>query len=111
MADKKKASSSKVTTRVVAATDTAKKPAKKQTTKTEKVAAKSADKTKKPKIKKQRDNYFIGAWRELKQVRWPDRKATWSLTFAVVAYSIFFFLLVIALDAVFKYLFDFLVKG
>ena len=111
MADKKKASSSKVTTRVVASTDNAKKPAKKQTAKTQKVATKPADKAKTQKVKKQRDNYFIGAWRELKQVRWPDRKATWSLTFAVVAYSVFFFLLVIALDAVFKYLFDFLVKG
>lgn len=111
MADKKSASSSKVTTRVVASSDVAKKPAKKQKAQTEK-ATKTASKAKStPKVKKQRDNYFIGAWRELKQVRWPDRKATWSLTFAVVAYSIFFFLLVIALDAVFKYLFDFLVKG
>ena len=110
MADKKKASSAKVTTRVVATTDTAKKPAKKQTAKPEKAIAKNAP-AKKPKTKKTRDNYFIGAWRELRQVRWPDRKATWSLTFAVVVYSIFFFVLVIVLDAIFKYFFDFLVKG
>lgn len=111
MADKKKASSSKVTTRVVASTDTAKKPAKKQTAKPEKATAKPAGKTKTPKVKKQRDNYFVGAWRELRQVRWPDRKATWSLTFAVIVYSLFFFVLVLVLDAIFKYFFDFLVKG
>ena len=110
MADKKKASSAKVTTRVVAATDTAKKPAKKQTAKPEKAVAKSTP-AKKQKVKKARDNYFIGAWRELRQVRWPDRKATWGLTFAVVVYSIFFFVLVIVLDAIVKYFFDFLVKG
>ena len=111
MADKKKAASSKVTTRVVASTDTAKVPAKNQTAKKEKAASSKKAQAKQPKTRKQRDNYFVGAWRELKQVRWPDRKATWSLTFAVVVDSVFFFLLVIALDAVFKYLFDFLVKG
>lgn len=94
----------------MAATDSTTKPAKKTTAK----PAKSADKkvaSKTQKFKKPRDNYFIGAWRELKQVRWPDRKATWSLTFAVIVYSIFFFILVIVLDAIFKYLFDLLVKG
>lgn len=94
----------------MAATDSTTKPAKKTTEK----PAKSADKkvaSKTQKVKKSRDNYFIGAWRELKQVRWPDRKATWSLTFAVIVYSIFFFILVIVLDAIFKYLFDLLVKG
>ncbi len=113
MADKKKASSAKVTTRVVAATDETKKP--KQAAK--KTATKQPTKETKKKItkkaagKKPRDNYFVGAWRELKQVRWPDRKATWGLTMGVILYSIFFFVLVIALDAVFKYLFDLLVKG
>ena len=56
-------------------------------------------------------NYFKGAWVELRLVRWPTRSATWSLTFAVLAYSAFFVLLVLLLDAAFKYLFDFILKS
>lgn len=116
VADKKKSSSAKVTTRVVASTSETKKPktsAKKSVSQADKTIKKSpkVDKTKKTKEKKVRDNYFVGAWRELKQVRWPDRKSTWSLTLGVIAYSIFFAVLIIVLDAFFKYLFDLLVKG
>lgn len=50
--------------------------------------------------------YFKGAWVELRQVRWPSRRATWSLTGAVLAYSAFFVVLVLLLDAGFKYLFE-----
>lgn len=49
--------------------------------------------------------YFSGAWYELKQVRWPDRKATWGLTLAVIAFSVFFAFLILGLDFVFQYLF------
>lgn len=106
MAEKKKATPAKVTTRVVASTG----ETKKSITKTRKPATKKAS-TAAKKTKQPRDNYFIGAWRELRQVRWPDRKATWGLTFAVIVYSVFFFVLIILLDAFFKYLFDLLVKG
>ncbi|MEP6710210.1 MAG: preprotein translocase subunit SecE [Candidatus Saccharibacteria bacterium] len=44
--------------------------------------------------------YFKGSWFELKQVRWPTRKATWGLTVA------FFVVLILLLDAGFKYLFE-----
>lgn len=50
--------------------------------------------------------YFKGAWVELRQVRWPNRRATWSLTGAVLIYSAFFVVLVLLLDAGFKYLFE-----
>lgn len=50
--------------------------------------------------------YFKGAWYELKQVRWPNRKATWSLTVAVIVFTLFFALLILLLDAGFKYLFE-----
>lgn len=50
--------------------------------------------------------YFKGAWVELKQVHWPTRKATWSMTGAVLLYSAFFVVLVLLLDAAFKYLFE-----
>lgn len=49
--------------------------------------------------------YFEGAWRELKQVRWPDRAATWSLTLAVIAFSLIFAGLILGLDYVFNELF------
>ena len=49
--------------------------------------------------------YFKGAWVELRQVRWPDRKSTWSLTLAVILFSLFFALVILGLDAVFSYLF------
>lgn len=50
--------------------------------------------------------YFKGAWVELRQVHWPTRKATWSLTFAVLAFTAFFIVLIVLLDAGFKLLFE-----
>lgn len=50
--------------------------------------------------------YFKGAWVELRQVRWPNRRATWSLTAAVLIYTAFFVALILLLDAGFQYLFD-----
>lgn len=49
--------------------------------------------------------YVAGAWYELKQVRWPDRKATWSLTLAVILFTAFFSVVILALDYAFQYLF------
>ncbi len=49
--------------------------------------------------------YFEGAWRELKQVRWPDRGATWSLTVAVIVFSVFFAGVILSLDFVFNEVF------
>lgn len=49
--------------------------------------------------------YFKGAWVELRQVRWPDRKSSWSLTLAVILFSLFFALVILGLDWVFSYLF------
>lgn len=49
--------------------------------------------------------YFAGAWYELRQVRWPDRKATWGLTLAVILFSLFFAALILGLDFVFQALF------
>ncbi len=50
--------------------------------------------------------YFKGAWEELRQVRWPTRRATWSMTLAVLLYSAFFVAIILLLDAGFKYLFE-----
>ena len=50
--------------------------------------------------------YFVGAWVELRQVRWPTRRATWGLTVAVIFFSLFFVGMIIGLDAIFKSLFE-----
>ncbi len=50
--------------------------------------------------------YFAGAWYELKQVRWPNRRATWGMTVAMLAFTAFFVALILLLDALFKYLFE-----
>ena len=50
--------------------------------------------------------YFKGAWYELRQVHWPNRKATWSLTAAMLVFTAFFVVLILLLDALFKYVFQ-----
>lgn len=50
--------------------------------------------------------YFKGAWVELRQVRWPTRRATWGLTLAVLIFSAFFVVIILLLDLLFKYLFE-----
>ncbi|MGO3701794.1 MAG: preprotein translocase subunit SecE [Candidatus Saccharimonadales bacterium] len=89
----------------VAASSATPKAEKKPTKRTKKAAAsnKTADQQKKV-------GYFKGAWIELKQVRWPNRKATWSLTLAVLVFTAFFVVLVLLVDAVFKYLFDLIIQ-
>ena len=54
--------------------------------------------------------YFKGSWTELRQVRWPDRKATWSLTAAVLLFTLFFVVLIVILDAAFNQLFNLIIK-
>ena len=84
-------------------------------------AAETAVKAPKPKKEKAAKNhrrnpfvalggYFKGAWFELREVRWPNRKATWSLTLAVLGFVLFFTVLITALDALYKYLFELILK-
>ncbi len=49
--------------------------------------------------------YFKGAWQELRQVRWPNRKATWGLTMAVLLFSLLLGAIIFLLDLGFTYLF------
>lgn len=53
--------------------------------------------------------YFKGSWYELRQVRWPDRRSTWSMTGALLAFTAFFVVFVILIDMAFKYLFKLLI--
>ncbi len=84
-------------------------------------ATKASKKTTKVKVAKEPTNwfskalygigrYFKGAWIELKQVRWPTRKATWGLTLAVILFSAFFVVLILLLDALFKFVFELMIK-
>lgn len=92
-------------------------PKKTKAVEAEVVAEPVAKKVKEKKAKTKRGNrltgmfsaigaYFKGAWVELRQVRWPTRRATWGLTGAVLLYSAFFVVVVLLLDALFKYLFE-----
>ena len=49
--------------------------------------------------------YFKGAWAELRQVRWPDRKSTWTMTLALLAFTAFFVVVILFLDFLFSELF------
>lgn len=91
-------------TRITATGSAAKKSTKKPTTPENSPA---------PTAKKQRRNplaaiggYFKGAWYELKQVRWPNRRATWGMTAALLGFTAFFVVFILLLDALFKYVFE-----
>jgi len=49
--------------------------------------------------------YVANSWRELKQVRWPNRRASWGLTLAVILFTAFFSIVILILDALFQILF------
>ncbi len=49
--------------------------------------------------------YFTGAWRELREVRWPTRRATWVLTLAVIVFTSLLTGFILALDFGFEQLF------
>lgn len=50
--------------------------------------------------------YVAGAVEELKQTRWPNRKATWKLTVAVIIFSAFFATLILLVDFGFEKLLE-----
>lgn len=97
-------------TRIKASDDAPKKKA--VTTK----ASSSKEKAPKPQRPERRNvfaaigGYFKGSWEELKQVRWPTRQATWSLTLAVLVFTIFFVVLISLLDLGFKALFELIIN-
>lgn len=49
--------------------------------------------------------YFVGSWRELKEVRWPTRRATWGLTLAVLVFTAVIAAFILTLDFGFEQLF------
>ena len=49
--------------------------------------------------------YLRDSWRELRKVRWPNRRETWKMTGAVIAFTVAFATLIISLDAFFEWTF------
>lgn len=106
---KKSNSGSKTSVRRIKATDDSPKKTTIKKTTSHKETSKKTSATKTTKgVKKV--GYFVGAWQELKQVRWPTRSATWSMTIAVLAFTAFFVTLVLVLDAGFNWLFNQILK-
>ena len=124
MAQKNAAGSKTRVRRITAKDDETKQPSPhkpKSTAPTKKTTSKTAKKTvtatstspKQPKTtaKKSGDvGYFKGAWQELKLVRWPTRSATWSMTAAVLVFTLIFVVLILLLDAGFNWGFSQILK-
>ena len=84
----------------------------KSSAKTTKSSAKAKTAASSPKNSKSRRNplsaitgYFRGAWQEIKQVRWPDRRSTWGMVGALIVCTAALFLVIILLDYGFAWLF------
>jgi len=54
--------------------------------------------------------YLRDSWREIRQVRWPNRKATWKMVLAVLIYTALFVLIISLLDLFFTWLFSLIIK-
>ncbi|MDR3125495.1 MAG: preprotein translocase subunit SecE [Candidatus Nomurabacteria bacterium] len=50
--------------------------------------------------------YIKGSWQELRVTKWPNRRATWSLSVAVILFSIFFAALILSFDNLFEWLLE-----
>lgn len=108
----KKSSSSTSATKVtrIKASDSApvktKAPATKTNTKTQKTNKPAEAEGAKRNPLRAFGGYFAGAWYELKQVHWPNRRATWNMTLALIGFTAFFVIVILLLDALFQYVFN-----
>ncbi len=50
--------------------------------------------------------YIRDSWQELRQVRWPNRKATWKMVLAVIIYTALFVAIISLLDVFFSFIFN-----
>jgi preprotein translocase subunit SecE len=110
-AAKKTAESPKVT-RIKATETRTKTTDKKQSSKTEeKKNTTTKQPTERKNVLRAFGGYFKGAWQELRQVHWPNRRTTWGLTLAVILFTAFFVVLIVVLDYAFQWLFDKVLLG
>lgn len=49
-------------------------------------------------------HYLKESWQEIRQVRWPNRKATWKMVLAVIIYTAIFLVFILLLDLLFQFL-------
>ena len=92
----------------------------KKTEKTKKIAEKKAKKASKKTDGKKTFilfrpfvaffTYLRDSWREIRQVRWPNRKATWKMVIAVLVYTALFIIIISLLDLFFTWLFSLILK-
>ncbi|MBR5389327.1 preprotein translocase subunit SecE [Candidatus Saccharibacteria bacterium] len=54
--------------------------------------------------------YLRDSWRELRQVRWPNRKVTWKMVLAVFVYTALFVTFLVVVDLLFDWLFNIILK-
>ena len=50
--------------------------------------------------------YIAASWREIRQVRWPNRKATWKMVLAVIVYTAIFIAFITLVDALLTLIFN-----
>lgn len=85
---------------------TPEKPKKKLATK----STKSAKTAKKPFILFRPfvalGRYLKNSWKELRQVHWPTRKATWKMVLAIFVYTFLFGGFLVILDILFDFIFS-----
>ena len=55
-------------------------------------------------------HYLRDSWRELRQVRWPNRKMTWKMVLAVFVYTALFVSFLVVVDLLFDWLFNIILK-
>ncbi len=53
--------------------------------------------------------YLRDSWHEIRQVRWPSRKATWKLFFAIIIYTLLIGAIIMLLDVFFTWLFNLII--
>ena len=96
----------------------------KKSKKAERAAAKKLDKAEKKAAKKNKDEkplkecfflfipfialgrYIRDSFRELRQVRWPNRKETWKLVLSVIVYVVLIAGFIMLLDMLFNFIFS-----
>ncbi len=87
---------------------TAEKPKKAEVKKAEVKKTKAKNTEKKPFILWRPlvylGRYLRDSWREIRQVRWPNRKSTWKMVLAVVIYTVIFMVFISVLDLIFSQL-------
>lgn len=97
-----------------APTNTPKKPQQESAQKPQKASKTKHSKGKKPFILFRPfvafGRYLRDSWRELRQVRWPNRKVTWKMVLAVFVYTAVVIAFLVALDILFDWLFSLILK-